>query len=86
MDNIVTLEEHFFSERFLATEKSKFSEQLSHVPGLVEKLRDLGPIRLQHMDAGNVSVQVISHGPGKMSPEECRAANDELAKIGRAHV
>jgi predicted TIM-barrel fold metal-dependent hydrolase len=80
MENIITLEEHFLSEAFLAKNSIAYAQQINHVPGLSEKLRDLGPIRLKHMDAGNISIQVISHGPGKMSPDECHTANNELAK------
>lgn len=31
------------------------------------------------MNEGNVSVQVISHGPGAMRASQCKAANDQLA-------
>ncbi|RKU47107.1 hypothetical protein DL546_003967 [Coniochaeta pulveracea] len=79
MQSVITFEEHFLSDVFLSKNSTAYQQQISHVPGLSEKLRDLGPVRLKHMDAGNVSVQVISHAPGKMSPEECRAANDQLA-------
>jgi len=76
---LITLEEHFFSPECIRTFEAKYSEQLKHLPGLASKLQDLGELRLQDMDAGNVSVQVISHGPGTLSPAQCRAANEQLA-------
>lgn len=46
---------------------------------MVTKLRSLGDERIQDLDNGNVSLQVISHSPGTRSPAVCSAANDELA-------
>lgn len=54
-------------------------------PGLWDKFTELGPERIKNMDAGKVSLQVISHGPGDLSPEQCRAANDQLADAVRSH-
>ena len=50
-------------------------------PVFADKLQDLDTIRLQDMDAGKVSFQVISHAPGSMSAEQCKAANDQLATV-----
>jgi predicted TIM-barrel fold metal-dependent hydrolase len=76
---LITLEEHFFSAGSLSSFQTKYAEQLKHLPGLLGKLQDLGELRLQDMNAGNVSIQVISHGPGTLNPSQCRAANEELA-------
>ncbi len=76
---LITLEEHFFSSHVPSDLRLCYSEQLKHVPGVYDKLRDLGSLRLHDMDAGRVSLQIISHGPGLSSPAACRAANDELA-------
>ncbi|KAK3315536.1 hypothetical protein B0H66DRAFT_346761 [Apodospora peruviana] len=75
MDNIITLEEHFISDacNHEAADNPLYQGQL------LNELRDLGPVRLQHMDAGKVAVQVISHVPANFSPSTSRAANDELA-------
>jgi len=35
------------------------------------------------MDAGNVNLQILSHGPITASPQACRDANDELAEACR---
>ncbi len=76
---LITLEEHFFSPECLSTFQVKYSEQLKHLPGLADKLRGLGELRLQDMNAGRISIQVISHGPGTLSTSQCLAANDQLA-------
>lgn len=80
---LISLEEHFFSSAVLDSFNSKYSAQLKHVPGLEAKLRDLGNLRLQSMDTGKVSFQVISHGPGEMSLEQCKSANEQLAAAVR---
>ena len=77
---LITLEEHFFSEAMLTGSANSYSEQLKHVPGLSEKLADLGDLRLQSMEAGKVSLQVVSHAPGPLSPSQCKAANNQLAR------
>ncbi|KAK6064120.1 amidohydrolase 2 [Seiridium cupressi] len=81
---LITLEEHFLAE---AAEdvKALYSEQLGNIPGLADKLSDLGPIRLGSMDESNISIQVISHGPGAMQAPHCKAANDQLAAAVKAH-
>lgn len=77
---LITLEEHFFSAECITTFESKYAEQLKHLPGLAGQLQDLGERRLQDMNAGKISLQVISHGPGTLSPSQCSAANEQLAK------
>lgn len=77
---LITLEEHFLTST-LAQEPASYSEQFKHIPGLAEKLYDLDKVRLQHMDAGKVSLQVISHAPmlAEQGPDVCAKANDQLA-------
>ncbi|KAE8444726.1 hypothetical protein EG329_014286 [Mollisiaceae sp. DMI_Dod_QoI] len=82
---LITLEEHFISQDALPSFSGKYSEQLKHVPGLSEKLADLGPIRLQNMDAGRISLQIISHGPFGHSPTQCRSANTQLHSAIQTH-
>lgn len=83
---IITLEEHFLSKASLAS-LSKKTGGLQHfpVPGLWDKLTEAGPLRIKHMDAGKVSLQVISHGPSELSPEQSRAGNDELIEAIRSY-
>jgi predicted TIM-barrel fold metal-dependent hydrolase len=77
---LISLEEHFFSAAMLASPTAaKYSEQFKHIPGLRDKLSDVGPLRLSGMDANNISLQIVSHAPGSMSAGECRSANDQLS-------
>lgn len=75
---LITLEEHFFSS---AIDESDYAEQLKWLTGVLDKLRDIGPLRLKYMDKGAISLQVVSHAPGLggKSVQECAAANDQLA-------
>lgn len=77
---LISLEEHFFSAAMVASPTAaRYSEQFKHIPGLRDKLTDVGPLRLASMDANNVSLQIVSHAPGSMSAGECRSANDQLS-------
>jgi predicted TIM-barrel fold metal-dependent hydrolase len=76
---LITLEEHFFSTECIKAFESRYSEQLKFLPGLADQLADLGEIRLRYMDAGKVSLQVISQGPGNPTSSQCRAANEQLS-------
>ncbi|KAK5155173.1 hypothetical protein LTS14_006128 [Recurvomyces mirabilis] len=75
---LITLEEHFFSSAVGHSLDDKYGEQFKAIPGLEDQLRDLGDLRLSYMDKGKVSLQVISHGPGTMTVDQCHAANDQL--------
>jgi predicted TIM-barrel fold metal-dependent hydrolase len=76
---LITLEEHFFSSAVGHSLDDKYVEQFKAIPGLEDQLRDLGDTRLSYMEKGKVSLQVISHGPGKMTARQCHEANDQLA-------
>ena len=82
---LITLEEHYCTAAFLAS-SGPLAEQLKWIPGLAAQLRDLGAGRLAAMDAGAVSLQVVSHGPGLAtgSAAACAAANDLAAAAVRA--
>jgi hypothetical protein len=64
---LIALEEHYYSKAVFASLGDKFQHTLSAVPGLAEQLLDLGDGRLEAMDNGQISLQVISHAftPGK---------------------
>lgn len=81
---IITLEEHFLS-RAASAHPNAHNEAFKAVPGLFDNFTELGPQRLQDMDSGQVTMQVISHGPGDLSPPQCRECNDQLAEAVRAH-
>ena len=75
---LIALEEHFLSTSIAANSFDKFSEQLKHVPGLLNQLTDLSDLRLSLMDQGNVSVQIISHAAGAKAHQQCIDTNDQL--------
>ncbi|KAJ5093381.1 metal-dependent hydrolase [Penicillium angulare] len=74
---LITLEEHYVSPYVRAAQEH--DEFAVFPPALVQKLNTLGEERVQDLDAGNVSLQIISHGPGDMPASVCTAANDDLA-------
>jgi predicted TIM-barrel fold metal-dependent hydrolase len=77
---LISLEEHYISD---AVYKSPSIKKLGldlFPPAISERLLSLGSRRIADMDAGAISVQVISHTPGvePSSLEICIAANEEL--------
>ncbi|KAJ7018813.1 hypothetical protein C8F04DRAFT_1277129 [Mycena alexandri] len=81
---IITLEEHFLSRVALA-QSGEHNAVFKAIPGLWDQFTELGPRRLADMDAGGVTMQVISHGPGDLAPAACRDCNDQLAAAVRAN-
>lgn len=78
---LLALEEHFFSVPALTgSSREQYSEQLKSIPGLLDKLEDIGPLRLEDMNNNGITMQVISHGPTQppLSPSDCRIANNQL--------
>ncbi|GAW21854.1 hypothetical protein ANO14919_113800 [Xylariales sp. No.14919] len=82
---IITLEEHFFSRASREMQPNAHNESFKAMPELYAQLTDLGPRRIADMDAGEVTMQVISHGPGDLTPALCRDCNDQLAEAVRSH-
>lgn len=78
---LIALEEHFLSTAVANAPgtNAKYTEQLKHVPNLLSQLLDLSTLRLQHMDSGKVSLQLVSHSAGFVTPAQSVAANDQLA-------
>jgi predicted TIM-barrel fold metal-dependent hydrolase len=78
MGPFITLEEHYLSSAL--NEDPGLKELYSlFPPHQLSKLRDLGAQRLTDMDAGDVSLQVVSHGPGVGTLDQCQSANNSLA-------
>lgn len=77
---MIALEEHYIAKSVGMPEALSTAMQ-SHFPASVtEKLFDLDTQRIPAMDAGSVSVQILSHVPAYVSTEFCTKANDELAE------
>lgn len=81
---IITLEEHFLS-RAASDQPHHRNKAFKSMPGLWESITELGPKRLEDMDAGQVTMQVISHGPGDLSASQCRDCNEQLAEAVSAN-
>ncbi|KAL3481049.1 hypothetical protein BJX99DRAFT_272229 [Aspergillus californicus] len=79
---LLALEEHYYSSAIFNSIGETFQRTLQAVPGLTDELLGFGDGRLEAMDRGNISLQVVSHAftPGGPSAEACRAGNDELAE------
>lgn len=76
---IITLEEHFVAKAAMAASPAAQAHYSSFPPHLMHKLQDLGTARITDLDSGNISLQVVSHGPGDFDSASCTKINDELA-------
>lgn len=77
---LIALEEHFLAKAVHESFKSKRGQQDALYGPFTEKLLNLGDQRIQEMDKGGISLQVLSHAPMRsiMTPEICHSANIEL--------
>ena len=83
---LIALEEHFFSQAAEnSTVKEKYVEQFKYVPGVEDKLKDLEHLRFDEMANGKISMQIVSHCPGTLTPDQAIAANDQLAEAVKKH-
>jgi hypothetical protein len=64
---LLALEEHYYSAAIFSSIGETFQRTLQGVPGLADQLRSLGDGRLEAMNRGNISLQVVSHAftPGQ---------------------
>ncbi|KAJ5091091.1 hypothetical protein NUU61_005961 [Penicillium alfredii] len=76
---LITLEEHFTSPKVSEVSVEAREHYAKFPPHIRTKLEELGEGRIKDLDKGNVSLQVISHGPGDIPPSICAVANDDLA-------
>jgi predicted TIM-barrel fold metal-dependent hydrolase len=76
---LITLEEHYLSPKICEANAAARDHYANFPQHIVSKLESLGDERIQDLDKGSVSLQVISHGPGDISATVCSAANDDLA-------
>lgn len=91
----IAIEEHFQSEGFTEAMNRATAgggESEIFMAGKLEKLRDLGSLRLRDMDTSGIDFQVISHTVSGLVPlpdseyvRLIQAANDQLAAAVTAH-
>ncbi|KAI0587783.1 amidohydrolase family protein [Pyrenophora tritici-repentis] len=78
---LLALEEHCTSPSLEAEVVAEGITQ--RYPGILEKLKDIGTGRIAAMDAGHLTMQVLSQqsASGLEDPEGCRAANDAVGSV-----
>jgi len=81
---LITLEEAFLSKAANEALPDLYRGLVGNL-GVSERLNDTDKLRLSSMDGNGVSLQILSHVPGALSPEVCKAANDEAAAAIKAH-
>ncbi|KAI9034806.1 amidohydrolase family protein [Aspergillus affinis] len=85
MHPLITLEEHFVSPKVSSDSAEARAHYAKFPPHVLSKLECLGDERISDLDKGNVSLQVISHGPGNISAPVCTSTNDDLAAAVAQH-
>lgn len=84
-ERLIALEEHMLSP---SLEAEAVAGGISQVfPGILAKLKDVGAGRIAAMDAGHLSMQVLSQtaAVGLEDPEGCRKANDDVRAASAAN-
>ncbi|TVY45927.1 Decarboxylase [Lachnellula occidentalis] len=74
---LITLEEHFLSTTIRPGKN--YGHYDDFPPSFTSKFESLGDERIQDMNNGSVSLQVLSHAPLDASPTSCSEINNELA-------
>lgn len=74
---LITLEEHYISLA-LPPGADDLASHMELPPQLQSKLSDLGSERIKDLDAGSISLQVLSHGPLDANASVCAKVNGEL--------
>ena len=87
---VVALEEHYWDPDVAAHFKEKGPEMRN--PQMLERLHDLGELRLKEMDEAGIDVQVLSHGApatqrieGELAIRVAKDANDRLFETTRKY-
>ena len=86
---VIAIEEHYWDAELAKT----FTGLESGRPGpQLDRLYDLGALRLKEMDEAGIDIQVLSHGapstqklPIEIAADLTRAVNDRLAKVCAAN-
>ena len=87
---VVALEEHYWDAEVASHFKERGPEMRN--PQMLERLHDLGALRLKEMDEAGIDLQVLSHGApatqridGDLAISVSRNANDRLHKVVQDH-
>ncbi|MGE3932885.1 MAG: amidohydrolase family protein, partial [Rhodospirillaceae bacterium] len=86
---VIAIEEHYW-DRELAQHYA--GRDAMRGGGILERLYDLGELRIREMDEAGVDMQVLSHGApstqkldAETAVKMARAVNDRLHEVCRAH-
>ena len=87
---VIALEEHYWDAEVASHFKERGPEMRN--PKMLERLHDLGALRLKEMDEAGIDLQVLSHGApatqridGELAISVSRNANDRLHKAVKAN-
>ena len=87
---VIAIEEHYWDREVAAAFEP--AEARRNAPAIVERLYDLGNLRLKEMDEAGIDFQVLSHGApatqrgdAEAAVKLARGANDRLLEVVRAH-
>jgi 2,3-dihydroxybenzoate decarboxylase len=87
---VIAIEEHYWDKEVAATFAPM--DRMRGAPGIVQRLYDVGELRLKEMDEAGIDVQVLSHGApatqrgdAATAVKLARGANDRLREIVRVH-
>jgi 2,3-dihydroxybenzoate decarboxylase len=87
---VVALEEHYWDAEVASHFTDRGPEMRN--PQMLERLHDLGALRLKEMDEAGIDLQVLSHGApatqrmqGDLAVQVARRANDRLAETVKNH-
>jgi len=87
---VIAIEEHYWDREVAAAFEPV--DRMRGAPGIVERLYDLGELRIKEMNGAGIDVQVLSHGApatqrgdAATTVKLARGANDRLRETVRAH-
>jgi 2,3-dihydroxybenzoate decarboxylase len=87
---VVALEEHYWDAEVASHFKERGPEMRN--PQMLERLHDLGALRLKEMDEAGIDLQILSHGApatqridGDLAVQVARGANDRLLESIKQH-
>ena len=82
---LLSLEDHFVSSVCQQDEVAETLALHQFPDAILQKVIEIGPLRIKNMHEGNVRLQVVSHIPVVIDLDGCRQTNDELSTAVKQH-